>query len=89
MDCGVPPTVLTSQRKSSGHIHYFTKDTALSPLQDTGYEIIDWFYTRASFELPRPTWKTKLVHLAEQIVSPINEDLSVSLFGGSILVLTR
>ena len=80
---------LASQRKSIGHIHYFTKDTALSTLQETGYEIIDWFYTRADLELPKPTWKAKLAHLPSRIVSPINEDLSVRLFGGSILVLTR
>ena len=31
-------------RKSVGHIHYFTKETALETLKDTGYEIIDYFY---------------------------------------------
>jgi SAM-dependent methyltransferase len=73
---------LASQRKSIGHIHYFAKDTALSTLQETGYEIIDWFYTRANLELPKPAWKAKLAHLPSRIVSPINEDLSVRLFGG-------
>lgn len=29
-------------RKTLGHLHYFTKDTALATLQDCGYEIADW-----------------------------------------------
>ena len=36
-------------RKSVGHIHYFTKETALETLKDAGYSIIDYFYTRGSF----------------------------------------
>jgi hypothetical protein len=80
---------LASRRESVGHIHYLTKDTALSALRDTGYEIIDWFYTGAGRELPKSTWKARLVHAPERVVSPINKDLSARLFGGSILVLAR
>ena len=32
-------------RKSVGHIHYFTKETALETLKDTGYEIVDYSFT--------------------------------------------
>ncbi|MDX9745689.1 MAG: hypothetical protein WCX84_00020 [Syntrophales bacterium] len=46
-------------RKSVGHIHYFTKETALETLKDTGYLIIDYFYTGGSLELPNRGWKTK------------------------------
>ena len=30
-------------RKTVGHIHYYTKETALALLQDTGHQIIDYF----------------------------------------------
>lgn len=32
-------------RKGVGHIHYFSKDTALATLEDCGYTIKNWFYT--------------------------------------------
>ncbi|MGA7193436.1 MAG: class I SAM-dependent methyltransferase [Anaerolineales bacterium] len=32
-------------RKQYGHLHYFSKETALATLSDLGYEIIDYFYT--------------------------------------------
>src|SRR5271157_1732576 len=37
-------------RATVGHIYYFTKETALATLADTGYEVIDYFYTRGSLE---------------------------------------
>lgn len=37
-------------RASVGHIQYFTKDTALATLHDTGYVIVDYFYTNGSWE---------------------------------------
>lgn len=40
-------TRLLENRALVGHLHYFIKDTALLTLQDTGYEIIDYFYTPA------------------------------------------
>ena len=30
-------------RQTVGHIHYFTKETAIASLIDTGYEIVDYF----------------------------------------------
>jgi cyclopropane fatty-acyl-phospholipid synthase-like methyltransferase len=32
-------------RRSDGHLHYFSKDTALSTMEDCGYQILDWMYT--------------------------------------------
>ena len=33
------------RRHQFGHIHYFMKETALATLNDTGYEIVDHFFT--------------------------------------------
>lgn len=38
-------------RRSVGHIHYFTKETALALLEDTGYRVIDHGYTWGATEL--------------------------------------
>lgn len=32
-------------RRNFGHLHYFTKETALATLEQTGYRIVDWDYT--------------------------------------------
>jgi SAM-dependent methyltransferase len=32
-------------RSSYGHLHYFTKDTALAALRDAGYDVLDYLYT--------------------------------------------
>jgi cyclopropane fatty-acyl-phospholipid synthase-like methyltransferase len=77
-------------RKSVGHIHYFTKETALETLNDTGYEIIDWFYTSGSLSLPNRGWKADLVKIPRKLMFSINNDLAVRILGGfSLLVLAR
>lgn len=40
---------LLENRELVGHLHYFIKDTALLTLKDTGYEIVDYFYTPAGY----------------------------------------
>lgn len=81
---------LMKKRKSVGHLHYFTKDTALATLRDTGYEVVDYFYTTSAFELPRKTLKSQLAFLPRKIMYKINQDLAVKLLGGcSLIVLTK
>jgi SAM-dependent methyltransferase len=36
---------MLSMRKEFGHLHYFTLETALATLADTGYTVLDHFYT--------------------------------------------
>ncbi len=77
-------------RKSVGHIHYFTKETALETLKDTGYEIIDYFYTAGSLELPNRGWKANLLKMPRKFAFSVNKDLAVRLLGGySLLVLAK
>ncbi|MGK7396379.1 MAG: class I SAM-dependent methyltransferase [Candidatus Cyclobacteriaceae bacterium M3_2C_046] len=77
-------------RKTVGHIHYFTKETALASLKETGYEIIDHFFTADSLELPRKTMKSKIAKLPRKIMFKFNPDFTVKLMGGfSLMVLTK
>ena len=75
-------------RKSVGHIHYFTKDTALATLKDSGLEIIDHFYTdRTSF--PKSI-KSKISKIFRKTMFPLAPDFTVKLLGGySLLVLAK
>lgn len=77
-------------RTSVGHIHYFTKETALATLSDTGYEVVDYFYTKGSFELPNRGWKANLLRLPRKLLFSIQPDLTVRTLGGfSLLVLAK
>ena len=77
-------------RASVGHIHYFTKDTALASLVETGYEVLDWFYPEQRTRLHSKPLRQKLLALARQAMMRVNLDLAVRLLGGrSLMVLAR
>jgi hypothetical protein len=78
------------RRESVGHLHYFTKETALATLADAGYEIIDYFYTASSLELPVTAWVYALGRLPLRFARLLNQDLAVRVLGGhSLLVLAK
>lgn len=75
-------------RVQVGHIHYFNKDLALAALKDTGYKIIDYFYTGTATELPTKTIKSKMAKIPRKLLFSLNEDFTVRLLGGySLMVL--
>ena len=77
-------------RTSVGHIHYFTKETALAALRETGYEIVDWFYPDQEMVLRGKSVRQKVLALLRQTMLRANADLAVRLLGGrSLLVLAR
>jgi 2-polyprenyl-3-methyl-5-hydroxy-6-metoxy-1,4-benzoquinol methylase len=81
---------LMSVRKSVGHLHYFMKETALASLKDTGYEIVDFFYTAGMLELPNRSLQSKIAFLPRKLMFSINEDFAAKMIGGfSLLVLTK
>lgn len=79
---------MLKSRDSLGHLHYFTKDLALRVLSDTGYEIVDYFYTGG--ELPARSPKARVGKLLRKALFPLHQDLAIRLLGGySLLVLAR
>lgn len=81
---------LMNARKVVGHLHYFSKETALATLADSGYEVVDYFYTGKSIELPRKTLKSKLAVLPRKIMYGLNKDFTARTMGGfSLLVLVK
>ena len=80
---------LLKRRESFGHIHYFTTETALESLKDTGYEVLDHFYTPRCIELAKETIQ-KIARLPRIICFAVHQDLTVRILGGySLLVLAR
>ena len=81
-------STLVGGRESVGHIHYFTKETALATLNDTGYRILDYFYTAGSIDLPAKHFKTLLARLPRRMFYKLNKDIAVRILGGyELLVL--
>ncbi len=74
--------------ESAGHLHYFTKETALQMLADAGYHVLDHFYTGGAVDLPAKSWKMALARLPRKIAFAAHQDFAVRLLGGySLLVL--
>jgi hypothetical protein len=81
---------MMSARQSVGHLHYFTPETALATLKDSGYEIVDYCFTPSFDDLPSKTLKSKIARLPRKILYAISPKLMVKLLGGcSLLVLTK
>ena len=72
-------------REKVGHIHYFTKNLALSLLRECGYNIVKWSYSGASFNSPQRSLKTKLASIPRRLAYILNKDLGVRIFGGETL----
>jgi cyclopropane fatty-acyl-phospholipid synthase-like methyltransferase len=80
---------LIRNRNVHGHIHYFTKETALRTLEDVGYEVLDYSYS-PEYELDAPLLSTNLMKLPRKAFFALHEDWAVRLLGGSrILVLAK
>ena len=84
------PGKLLSMRRSAGHIHYFSRDTALALLEDTGHRVIDWCYTSGATELGTSSWKARLMKAPRNLLFRSNPDAAARWLGGySILALTE
>jgi cyclopropane fatty-acyl-phospholipid synthase-like methyltransferase len=80
---------LLIRRERYGHIHYFTKETALSTVTESGYEILDYFFTPRCIELAN-TLLQKIARLPRVVSFSIHQDLAVRILGGySLLVLAK
>ncbi len=77
-------------RELVGHLHYFSRDTALATLRDAGYQVVDSFYTASQLELPNRSLKARLARLPRRVAFAIHPDLAARALGGfSLMVLAR
>src|SRR5262245_35340021 len=80
---------LLKRRDFYAHLHYFTKETALRTLVDTGYKVLDYFYTPRSIVFGSEPGE-KLLKLPRKVSFAIHRDFAARLLGGfSLLVLAR
>ncbi len=79
-------------RYTLGHLHYFTADSAIATLKDTGHEILDYFYTNAAFGLfkQHPSIKKAIANVPRGLFSKFSLPFTARVFGGySLLVLAK
>ncbi len=80
---------LLKRRVDYAHLHYFSKETALETLVDTGYTIRDYFYAPRSNEIG-PTSLQKAFRLPRAALFGLNRDFAARLLGGySLMVLAE
>lgn len=81
---------LLRQRRAVGHLHHFTKETALATLEDTGYVVRDCAYTSGATDLGHLGWKSRVLKGPRRLLQRIDEDAAARLLGGcSLLVLAE
>ena len=79
---------IISKRERVGHIHYYTAQTALATLKDTGYKVKDWFYTASGFQPEDTSLKASIRDFPKKQSFNLWPDWSVRFFGGySMMVL--
>jgi SAM-dependent methyltransferase len=84
------PRPLIDARRSVGHLHHFSKETALAALEDTGYRVIDHRYTSGRTELGGLGWKTRLLKVPRKAAYALSPDGAARILGGySLLVLAE
>jgi SAM-dependent methyltransferase len=79
-------------RVSVGHLHYFTAESALATLRDSGFEVLGSVLTNPAQELfwTKPSLRRAVANVPRWLVGRVDESLSARLFGGYTLwVLTR
>ena len=83
-------TPLNWARENLGHVHYFSLETALAILRDTGYSVVDHFHTAGVLELGRPTPRQRLIRIPSLLAWRLSPALTAKILSGfSVLVLAR
>jgi SAM-dependent methyltransferase len=81
---------LLEARKKVGHLHYFTKETALETLKYCGYEILDVNFTARAIDLPNQGLRANLMRMPRLLLSKIAPDFAARFLGGwSLMVLAK
>ena len=82
-------TPILGVREKVGHIHYFSKDTALSLLEECGYSIIQWCFTKSGLERPKSS-KAKAANLIRRMADLVHREYAARTLGGySLAVLAE
>ena len=86
----IRPHGLLHTRDVFAHLHYFTRETALRTLEDTGYRILDAVYTSDALDSPTRLPGRRLLRWPRKAAFALNHDIAAHLLGGyRLLVLAQ
>lgn len=78
------------RRRTVGHLHYYTPETALASVEEAGYRVRDHRLTHAVMQPPPAGWKQKLRKLPDRAMHAVSPEWGQRLLGGhSLLVLAE
>lgn len=81
---------ILAARRDIGHLHYFTRGTALELLRECELEIVDELYTPWAIDQSEKSWKKRLAAWPRRLAFAAAPHLTVRAIGGwSLLVLAR
>ncbi|MCK5850657.1 MAG: class I SAM-dependent methyltransferase [Kiritimatiellae bacterium] len=81
---------LMNAQEAVGHIHYFTKETAIATLANTGYNVRDSFYTCGAIDIPDEATRRSRLKLLRKMMFRLNKDIAARLLTGfSLMVLAE
>ena len=79
---------LLDARRGVGHIHYFSRETALAALRETGYAVVEERFTNGGLELRQPRLRTRIAALPRAMAAAVSPHFAARWLGGfSLLVL--
>jgi SAM-dependent methyltransferase len=82
------PERLRWAKESVGHLHFYSKPMALGLLEETGYRILDWFFTAVELDLPPPAGQQQRLRILRRLGRRLCPSLTASVLGGfSMLIL--
>lgn len=79
-------------RRTVGHLHYFSAESALDTISDTGHKVIDYIYTDGGVALAHlhPSFRRSLANIPRRLVGFFSRKLAARWFGGySLMVLAE
>jgi 2-polyprenyl-3-methyl-5-hydroxy-6-metoxy-1,4-benzoquinol methylase len=78
--------VLMAHRQALGHIHYFTRQTALALLADCGYQVVASRYTPAVVDLAARDLRSRMITGVQRAGFRVAPNLSTVMVGGYALL---
>ena len=80
-------TIYKDTYNKVGHIHHFTKGTALLAIKHAGLNIVDAIYAKHRLKRKSLTTKGKFLFIPQLLLDMLNEDIASSILGGASLVV--
>jgi hypothetical protein len=79
-------------RRTVGHLHYFSAESALDTIEDTGHRVLDYVYTDGGVALAgnHPSLRRSIANIPRRMVGYFSKKLAARWFGGySLLILAE